>query len=147
MRSGLQDGMTISFHHAFREGDRVINSVVAELAQMGFKGLTLASSSLMTCNDALIEHIQSGVIRRIYTSGMRGKLAEAISHGVMDEPVQIHSHGGRVKLLQDGELNIDVAVCRAAMSSAMPTAPTGAPAAVRSAMRWSMRTLPDGWCC
>jgi citrate lyase subunit alpha/citrate CoA-transferase len=63
----------------------------------------------MTCNDALIEHIQSGVIRRIYTSGMRGKLAEAISHGVMDEPVQIHSHGGRVKLLQDGELNIDVA--------------------------------------
>ncbi len=27
----------------------------------------------------------------------------------MDEPVQIHSHGGRVKLLQDGELNIDVA--------------------------------------
>jgi citrate lyase subunit alpha/citrate CoA-transferase len=26
----------------------------------------------------------------------------------MDEPVQIHSHGGRVKL-QDGELNIDVA--------------------------------------
>ena len=108
-RSGLQDGMTISFHHAFREGDRVINSVVAKLAQMGFKGLTLASSSLMTCNDALIEHIQSGVIRRIYTSGMRGKLAEAISHGVMDEPVQIHSHGGRVKLLQDGELNIDVA--------------------------------------
>jgi citrate lyase subunit alpha/citrate CoA-transferase len=44
-RSGLQDGMTISFHHAFREGDRVINSVVAKLAQMGFKGLTLASSS------------------------------------------------------------------------------------------------------
>ena len=63
----------------------------------------------MTCNDALIEHIASGVIARIYTSGMRGKLADAISHGLMDEPVQIHSHGGRVKLLQDGELNIDVA--------------------------------------
>ncbi|VDZ90535.1 citrate lyase subunit alpha [Lelliottia amnigena] len=101
--------MTISFHHAFREGDRVINSVVALLAKMGFKNLTLASSSLMTCNDALIEHIESGVITRIYTSGMRGKLADAISHGLMDEPVQIHSHGGRVKLLQDGELNIDVA--------------------------------------
>lgn len=108
-RSGLQDGMTISFHHAFREGDRVINTVVALLARMGFKNLTLASSSLMTCNDALIEHIESGVITRIYTSGMRGRLADAISHGLMDEPVQIHSHGGRVKLLQDGELNIDVA--------------------------------------
>ncbi len=108
-RSGLKDGMTISFHHAFREGDRVINDVVALLARMGFKNLTLASSSLMTCNDALIEHIQSGVITRIWTSGMRGKLAEAISHGLMEEPVQIHSHGGRVKLLQDGEIKIDVA--------------------------------------
>ena len=109
LRSGLQDGMTISFHHAFREGDRVINNVVSLLARMGFRNLTLASSSLMTCNDALIEHIQNGVIARIYTSGMRGRLADAISHGLMDEPVQIHSHGGRVKLLQDGELNIDVA--------------------------------------
>ena len=31
-RSGLQDGMTISFHHAFREGDRVINTVVTTRA-------------------------------------------------------------------------------------------------------------------
>lgn len=109
VRCGLQDGMTISFHHAFREGDQVINRVVGILAKMGFKNLTLASSSLMSCNDALIEHIESGVITRIYTSGMRGKLAEAISHGLMDEPVHIHSHGGRVKLLQSGELKIDMA--------------------------------------
>ncbi|MEA9391923.1 citrate lyase subunit alpha [Acerihabitans sp. TG2] len=108
-RSGLRDGMTISFHHAFREGDMVINRVVLTLARMGFKNLTLASSSLMTCNDVLIEPIRAGVITKIYTSGMRGKLADAISHGLMEEPVQIHSHGGRVKLLQDGELNIDVA--------------------------------------
>ncbi|MCX8957880.1 citrate lyase subunit alpha [Erwinia psidii] len=106
---GLQDGMTISFHHAFREGDEIINRVIDTLAERGFKNLTLASSSLMGCNDALIRHIENGVISRIYTSGMRGKLAEAISHGLMAEPVQIHSHGGRVKLLQDGELNIDVA--------------------------------------
>jgi len=78
-RVGLKDGMTISFHHAFREGDRTINLVVATLAAMGFRNLTLASSSLMSCNAPLIEHIRSGVIRRIYTSGMRGKLAEAIS--------------------------------------------------------------------
>ncbi|SLM62502.1 citrate lyase subunit alpha [Dickeya aquatica] len=108
-KSGLQDGMTISFHHAFREGDKVINRVVETLAQMGFKNLTLASSSLMTCNAPLIEHIRNGVITRIYTSGMRGRLADAISHGLMAEPVHIHSHGGRVHLLQSGELKIDVA--------------------------------------
>ncbi|HVN28642.1 MAG TPA: citrate lyase subunit alpha [Candidatus Binataceae bacterium] len=108
-RSGLKDGMTISFHHAFREGDKVINKVVDTLARLGFKNLTLASSSLLNCHDPLVEHIKSGVITQIYTSGMRGKLAEAVSNGLMERPVQIHSHGGRVHLLQTGELKIDVA--------------------------------------
>ncbi|OWY39689.1 citrate lyase subunit alpha [Xenophilus sp. AP218F] len=108
-RAGLRDGMTVSFHHAFREGDKVINLVVDELARLGLKNLTLASSSLLNVNAPLIEHIRNGVISQIYTSGMRGKLADAISHGLMEKPVQIHSHGGRVHLLQSGELNIDVA--------------------------------------
>ncbi|HXJ37432.1 MAG TPA: citrate lyase subunit alpha, partial [Candidatus Eisenbacteria bacterium] len=108
-RSGLADGMTISFHHAFREGDKVINQVVDTLARLGFKNLTLASSSLLNCHDPLLAHIESGVITQIYTSGLRGKLAEAVSNGVMKRPVHIHSHGGRVHLLQTGELKIDVA--------------------------------------
>ncbi|HUO09399.1 MAG TPA: citrate lyase subunit alpha [Phycisphaerae bacterium] len=108
-RSGLKDGMTISFHHAFREGDKVVLQVVNTLATMGFKNLTLASSSLLNCHDPLVEHIRNGVITKIYTSGLRGKLAEAVSNGLMKEPVQIHSHGGRVHLLQTGELKIDVA--------------------------------------
>lgn len=108
-RVGLKDGMTVSFHHAFREGDKTINNVVDVLAKMGFKNLTLASSSLLSCNAPLIEHIKSGVITRIYTSGMRGKLAEAISNGLMEHPVNIHSHGGRVKLIQSGELHLNVA--------------------------------------
>src|SRR5260370_9612125 len=72
-RSGLKDGMTVSFHHAFREGDKVLNQVMATLARMGFRNLTLASSSLLNCHDAVLEHIQSGVVGRIYTSGLRGK--------------------------------------------------------------------------
>ena len=108
-RSGLEDGMVISFHHAFREGDKVINRVVETLAKMGFKNLTLAPSSLLNCHDPLLEHIKNGVITRIYTSGVRGKLGEAISNGLMAIPIQIHSHGGRVQLIQSGELKIDVA--------------------------------------
>ncbi|MCX4178075.1 citrate lyase subunit alpha [Enterobacter sp. HSTU-ASh6] len=108
-RCDLHDGMTVSFHHAFREGDKVINYVMDKLAQRGLKGLTLASSSLMSCNTPLIGHIRNGVIGKIYTSGMRGELADAISHGLMDEPVQIHSHGGRVNLIQKGEITIDIA--------------------------------------
>ncbi len=108
-RSGLQNGMTVSFHHAFRGGDKVVNLVMEKLAEMGFRDLTLASSSLIDTHWPLIDHIKNGVIRQIYTSGLRGKLGEAISAGVMDNPVQIHSHGGRVHLIQSGELNIDVA--------------------------------------
>ncbi|HID9089529.1 TPA: citrate lyase subunit alpha [Enterobacter mori] len=108
-RCDLHDGMTVSFHHAFREGDKVINYVMDKLAQRGLKGITLASSSLMSCNSPLIAHIRNGLIGKIYTSGMRGELADAISHGLMNEPVQIHSHGGRVNLIQKGEIAIDVA--------------------------------------
>lgn len=108
-RSGLKDGMTISFHHAFREGDKVLMLVVSRLAELGFKDLTIASSSLLNCHDGIEAFIRQGVVSRIYTSGLRGTLGEAISRGLLDEPVQVHSHGGRVHLLQTGELKIDVA--------------------------------------
>lgn len=109
-RSGLQDGDTISFHHHFREGDKVILQVVAELARLGYKDLTLASSSLNSCHSGLVQYIRQGVITHIYTSGMRGQLAREISAGgLLDEPINIHSHGGRVALLQTGELKPRVA--------------------------------------
>ncbi|WP_261858551.1 citrate lyase subunit alpha [Photobacterium sanguinicancri] len=107
--SGLQNGGTVSFHHAFRGGDQLINNVMNTIANMGFKNLTLASSSLTDCHSPLERHIKTGVITKIYTSGIRGQLAEEISHGLMAQPVEIHSHGGRVHLIQSGELKIDVA--------------------------------------
>lgn len=107
--SGLKSGGTISFHHAFREGDKVLMNVVKVLSDLGFKNLTIASSSLLNCHDGLVEYIKSGVITKIFTSGLRGELGEAISNGIMDTPVHIHSHGGRVHLIQSGEITIDVA--------------------------------------
>lgn len=80
-RTGLKDGMTISFHHHFRNGDHIINTVVDKLAEMGYKNLTLAASSLAAVHAPLIRHIQNGVITHIETSGMRGELAEQVSPG------------------------------------------------------------------
>lgn len=108
-RSGLKDGMTISFHHGFRGGDLTLNQVMAVIAKMGFKNLTLASSSLVSSHSPVIEHIKNGVVSQIYTSGLRGPLAEEISRGLLEKPVQVHSHGGRVHLIKSGELKIDVA--------------------------------------
>jgi citrate lyase subunit alpha/citrate CoA-transferase len=107
--SGLKDGMTISFHHHFRGGDYIVNMVVSKLAEMGFRNLTLAASSLTDCHAPLIEHIKNGVIRRIETSGLRGKLADEISRGLMDIPVVFRSHGGRAYAIETGALPIDVA--------------------------------------
>lgn len=108
-RSGLKDGMTISFHHHFRGGDKVVNMVVAKLAEMGFKNLHLAASSLSDVHAPLIEHIKAGVITKISTSGLRGELANEISHGLMEEPVVFRSHGGRGSAIASGDLHIDVA--------------------------------------
>ncbi|MDD3027895.1 MAG: citrate lyase subunit alpha [Erysipelotrichaceae bacterium] len=107
--SNLGDGMTISCHHHFRDGDKILNMVVGKLAEMGFKNLTLAASSLLDCHEPLIEHIQNGVISRIETSGMRGKLGEFVSGGMMETPVVFRSHGGRAYAIEKGDIHIDVA--------------------------------------
>ncbi len=117
--SGLKDGMTISFHHHFRGGDKVVNMVVDKLAEMGFKNLSLAASSLQDVHEPLIEHIKNGVITSISTSGMRGKLADAISRGLMDAPVVFRSHGGRGSAIANGDLHIDVAFIGASSSDAL----------------------------
>lgn len=117
-KSGLKDGMTISFHHHFRSGDKVINMVVDKLAEMGYRNLHLASSSLIDVHEPLIEHIKNGVITKISTSGLRGKLGEAISKGLMEEPVIFRSHGNRGSAIANGDLHIDVAFLGA--SSADP---------------------------
>lgn len=107
--SGLEDGMTISFHHHFRSGDFILNDVMDLLSEMGYRNLELAASSLSTVHDALITHVKSGVIKKIHTSGLRGQLAKAISEGLMAEPVVIRSHGGRARAIEAGDIKIDVA--------------------------------------
>mgnify|MGYP002621318884 CR=1 FL=1 len=121
-RSGLRDGMTISFHHHFRGGDKVVNMVVDKLSEMGFKNLHLAASSLSDVHAPLIRHISSGVITKISTSGLRGELADAISHGLMKEPVVFRSHGGRGSAIASGELHIDVAFLGASSSDELGNA-------------------------
>ena len=107
--SGLKDGMTISFHHHLRNGDYVTNMVVDEIAALGIKDICLAPSSLSPCHDHLIKHIESGVITSIQSSGLRSKLGEEISKGILEKPTIIRSHGGRARAIEDGELHIDVA--------------------------------------
>jgi citrate lyase subunit alpha/citrate CoA-transferase len=106
---GLQDGMTISFHHHFRNGDYVMKMVVDAIAEKGIKALTLSASSLSSVQDCIVPHIRSGVIRAIETSGIRGEIGELVTSGQMSEPVIIRTHGGRARAIENGESHIDVA--------------------------------------
>lgn len=108
-KSGLKDGMTISFHHHLRNGDFILNSVLNKVAEMGIKDLTIAPSSVFPVHIDIIDHIKNGVVKKIECNYMSGKVGEVISEGIMDEPVVFRSHGGRARAIASGELKIDVA--------------------------------------
>ena len=74
----LKDGMTISFHHALRNGDLVMQKVVAAISRKGIKDLTLSASSLSLVQDALLPYFEDGTITAIDTSGSRGRIGEFI---------------------------------------------------------------------
>ncbi|MDO4712204.1 MAG: citrate lyase subunit alpha, partial [Peptostreptococcaceae bacterium] len=108
-KSGLKDGMTISFHHHFRNGDYVVNMVMDVIASMGIKDLTICASSLGEAHDPIIKYIEDGTITGLSSSGVRGKIGEAISYGKLKNIAYIRSHGGRVRAIESGDVHIDVA--------------------------------------
>ncbi|MCK1161676.1 citrate lyase subunit alpha [Streptococcus uberis] len=117
-KTGLKDGMTISFHHHFREGDYVMNMVLEEIANLGIKNISIAPSSIANVHEPLIDHIKNGVVTNITSSGLRDKVGAAISSGIMENPVVIRSHGGRARAIAAGDIHIDVAFLGAPSSDA-----------------------------
>lgn len=110
IHENLQDGMTISFHHHFREGDYVFNKVMRIIIDAGYQNLALAPSSLTNVmNDIVVEAIEKGTVTNITSSGMRGTLGEAVSHGALANPVVFRSHGNRARAIESGEIKIDIA--------------------------------------
>ena len=108
-RCGLADGMTISFHHHLRNGDRVLNMVMDEIAAMGFKDITINASSIHDVHAPLVEHMKSGVVTGLETNYIGLAVGEAISAGVLDKPVVFRTHGGRPADIEKSASHIDVA--------------------------------------
>ena len=106
---GLQDGMTISTHHHFRDGDFLANMVFDIAKEMGVKGLRWFPSASFPCHEHLIKYLEDGTIQRIEGS-MNGPLGKFVSEGGMEGTGVLRSHGGRYQAVQDGEVKIDIAV-------------------------------------
>ena len=108
-KCGIKDGLTLSFHHHFREGDYVVNMVMEEVHKMGIRDITICASSLGKANDPIVPYIEDGTITGIQSSGVRGKIGEAISLGKLKNLAIMRSHGGRVRASEEGEVHINIA--------------------------------------
>ena len=108
---GLKDGMTISFHHSFREGDQIIGQVLTAIKELGIKGLRFAPSAVVNIkNPSIVDFVKDGTINRIQASGIRGELGDAVVDGLeLAEPVILRPHGARPHAVETGDLSIDVA--------------------------------------
>jgi len=106
---GLSDGMTISFHHSFRDGDRIVNLVLDACAKLGIKDLRIFPTALFPVHAPVIEHVRSGVVSRIEGS-MNGPVGAFVSRGgQLAEPAVLRSHGARWRAVEAGDVEIDVA--------------------------------------
>jgi len=112
IKAGLKDGMTISSHHHFRNGDLIMNQVFDIAAEMGIKGLRWFPSAAFPCHAPVIEHIKNGVVDWVEGS-LNGPLGDFASKGGMRGKAVLRSHGGRWQAIQDGEVHIDIAILAA----------------------------------
>ena len=117
--AGIRDGMTVSFHHHLRNGDFVLNMVMAEIAAQGYKDLNVNASSLFDVHAPLLEHIQNGVVTGLAADYIAAGIGKAISRGIMDKPVQFRTHGGRPSDISLGRTPIDVAFIAAPTADTM----------------------------
>lgn len=115
IRCGLKDGMTISTHHHFRNGDLVANQIFDIAKEMGVKDLVWFPSASFPCHEPLTKYLEDGTIHHIEGS-MNGALGRFTSNGKMKGLGVLRSHGGRYQAVQDGEVHIDIAVIAAPTS-------------------------------
>ena len=120
-RAGLRDGMTVSTHHHFRNGDLVANALFAAAKELGVKDLRWFPSASFPCHSPLLDLLEDGTIHHIEGS-MNGPLGDYASRGKMRGMAVLRSHGGRYQAVQDGQVHIDIAVLAAPTADAFGNA-------------------------
>jgi citrate lyase subunit alpha/citrate CoA-transferase len=112
VNAGLKDGMTISTHHHFRNGDLLAVETFRIASELGIKNLVWFPSASFPCHAEIIDYMEDGTVHHIEGS-MNGPLGRYCSEGKMKGVGVLRSHGGRYQAVQDGEVQIDIAVIAA----------------------------------
>ncbi len=108
----LRNGATVSTHHHLRNGDFVAMQVFEAAEEMGLRDLVWFPSAAFPCHAELIPLLERGVIARIESS-LNGPLGEFATRGGFRGEAVLRSHGSRYRSIQDGDVQIDVAVLAA----------------------------------
>lgn len=114
--SGLQNGMTISFHHHLRYGDTIANDILREISAMGYKDIKVAASSILDATTALVDVILDKTVTSLDATGVSKAVGEILAKGALAKPVTMRTHGGRPQAIENGSLKIDVAFIAASCS-------------------------------
>ena len=117
--AGIKPGMTVSFHHHLRNGDYVLNMVMQEIADAGIKDINVNASSLFDVHAPLLKHIENGVVTGISANYISAGLGRAFSCGILKNPIQFRTHGGRPAAISTGKTPIDVAFIAAPTADPM----------------------------
>jgi citrate lyase subunit alpha/citrate CoA-transferase len=120
VRAGLRDGMTISTHHHFRDGDLVALEVFRIAKELKVKDLVWLPSASFPCHEPLIEYLKDGTIHHIEGS-MNGPLGRFTSQGKMKGVGVLRSHGGATRPFKTRGV-IDIAVIAAPTADPLATA-------------------------
>jgi len=79
-RAGLHDGMTISSHHHFRDGDLLMAQVFAAVQELGVRDLVWFPTAVFPSHEPLLKHLGSGLIHHIEGS-LNGPIGRYASLG------------------------------------------------------------------
>jgi len=109
---GIKDGMTISSHHHFRNGDLVMNNIFDICHKLSIKGLRWFPSATFPCHAPIIDYMRNGTVDLVEGS-LNGDIGRFVSYGDMAKIGVLRSHGGRWQAVQDGEVHIDIAIISA----------------------------------
>jgi citrate lyase subunit alpha / citrate CoA-transferase len=115
---GLRDGATLSFHHHLRNGDGVLNAVMAAVARKGLRDIHVAATSIFPVHAPLVDHIRSGTVTQLSAAFVSGPVGEAVSQGLLPKPLVLRTHGGRARALEARELHLDAAFVAAPAADA-----------------------------
>jgi citrate lyase subunit alpha / citrate CoA-transferase len=111
-KAGLSDGMVISTHHHFRNGDKVALPLFRTARELGVKNLVWFPSAVFPCHKDLIPFLEDGTIHHIQGS-LNGPLGDFAAAGRMRGLAVLRSHGGRARAIMEGDIQVDIAVIAA----------------------------------